>query len=333
MASPLHHPPRTRAARDLARLAAATATATRTAAGAAEPVAEPVVLADRPEVTVVRAGSVVAKAHAAGTDVAALGLRLRVARDPALAGILLAPLPPGNVTLTRDGRAATTWPYGTPVDPDDADAVPWEAAGRLLAALHAVRLPLAGAGAGVGALPAMAGPVRTARVVERIRALPGHAAARRAVAAVWEGLPAWCRGEATRVEASLCLCHGDFHLGQLVRHPGPAIAGSAPWLLIDVDDLGLGDPAWDLARPAAWYAAGLLAEDDWQRLLGAYRPGWEDPWPRLDAPARALTAHFAARALLRADAAGRALTGEEETFVDACARIRRIRGTPGAGSV
>ena len=63
------------------------------------------------------------------------------------------------------------------------------------------------------------------------------------------------------------LCHGDLHLGQLVRHPAP----HGPWRLIDVDDLGLGDPAWDLARPAAWYAAGLLPPGRLDRFLGAYR--------------------------------------------------------------
>jgi aminoglycoside phosphotransferase (APT) family kinase protein len=278
------------------------------------------VLADRPEVTVVRVGDVVAKAHAVGTDEAALAVRLRIAADPALAGILLPPLPPATVTRLRDGRAATMWPYGTPVDPDDAGAVPWEVAGRLLAALHAVRLPRP------GPLPPMGGPARTARAVARALAIPGHAAARRALAGVWDALPPWCRGETVEETPNApVLCHGDFHLGQLVRHPGPG----GPWLLIDVDDLGLGDPAWDLARPAAWYAAGLLPPADWRRLLTAYRPDW-DPWPRLDAPARALTAHFTARALLRAERSGRALTWEEEAFVDACARIRR---TPDAGSV
>jgi hypothetical protein len=34
-------------------------------------------------------------------------------------------------------------------------------------------------------------------------------------------------------------------------------------VLIDVDDLGVGDPAADLARPAGFWAAGLLPDGDW----------------------------------------------------------------------
>ncbi len=129
------------------------------------------------------------------------------------------------------------------------------------------------------------------------------------------------------------LCHGDFHLGQLVRHPSPA----GPWLLIDVDDLGTGAPAWDLARPAAWYACGLLPPGDWDRFLSAYRaadgpavPAREDPWPSLDVPARALTAQTAARAVTKAVAAGRDLDEVERSLVDACSRMAAVRpSTPG----
>lgn len=122
----------------------------------------------------------------------------------------------------------------------------------------------------------------------------------------------------------MALCHGDFHFGQLVRHPVPG----GPWRLIDVDDLGLGDPAWDLARPAAWFAAALIGPGEWDRLLGSYQAAagraGEDPWPGLDVPARALTAQLAARALVRASTDGATLEEVGEALVDSCVRIAAL---------
>ncbi|MBW5485476.1 phosphotransferase, partial [Streptomyces bambusae] len=138
------------------------------------------------------------------------------------------------------------------------------------------------------------------------------------------GPPAGAGGGGPAPAAST-LCHGDLHLGQLVRHPAPA----GPWRLIDVDDLGLGTPAWDLARPAAWYAAGLLAPEVWTRFLDAYRaaggpaagePG-SDPWPRLDLAARALTVQTAALGVAKAARAGRRLDDVERAMAESCARI------------
>ncbi|CAL9374527.1 hypothetical protein SUDANB106_00936 [Streptomyces sp. enrichment culture] len=309
-------------------------------AAAPDGTARPVVLAERADATVVRSGSVVAKAHAPGGDSGRLALRLSVAAHPLLSRVLLAPLPvtadpPGGapeagrgpegrlLDTLPDGRPVSLWPYGTPVDPGAPDAAPWEAVGVLLARLHAVppaALP--------GPLPPMRGPAKAARALEVLRRTVRRTAAVRAVEAAWARLPAWTRDEAPPPRAD-ALCHGDLHLGQLVRHPAP----DGPWRLIDVDDLGLGDPAWDLARPAAWFATGLLAPADFGRLLDAYRaaggtalPGGADgppadPWPRLDAPARALTAQLAARALVRAEAGGRAPDETDRALVDACSRI------------
>ncbi|MEU4878111.1 aminoglycoside phosphotransferase family protein [Streptomyces sp. NPDC021608] len=271
-------------------------------------------LADRADATVVRHGDAVAKAHAPGTGAAALAERLAVAAG--LPDVLLPPL--ASTPAELHGRLVTFWPYGAPVDPLDPDAAPWEAAGGLLARLHRTSVP--------AGLPPMRGPGKAALAVARLAA----AGSRPAVAAVlgaWRTLPAWARAEAPMPARGAVLCHGDLHLGQLVRHPAP----DGPWRLIDVDDLGVGVPAWDLARPAAWFACGLLPPDEWTRFLDAYRggggpavPASGDPWPALDVPARALTVQTAARAVAKSAAAGRPLDEVELCLVDACARMGSV---------
>ncbi|MGW4027111.1 phosphotransferase family protein [Streptomyces sp. NPDC005009] len=268
-------------------------------------------LAAREDATVVRHAGTVAKAHAPDADPAELTLRLTVATR--LPGILLPPLTPTPTEL--HGRLVTHWPYGTPVDPDDPDAAPWEAAATLLARLHRAPAPTA--------VPPMRGPAKAAHAVALLRTTAPHHPATAPVLHAWATLPPWARGEAPMPDTTT-LCHGDLHLGQLIRHP----AHNGPWLLIDVDDLGTGVPAWDLARPAAWYACGLLSPDEWHRFLTAYRtaggpavPPDGDPWTALDVPARALTAQTAARAVTKAVAAGRPLDEVEQSLVDACARM------------
>ncbi|MFJ9827893.1 phosphotransferase family protein [Streptomyces sp. NPDC101160] len=361
-------------------------------------------LADRDDGTVVRHGDLVLKAHAPGGDPEELRSRTAVAALPALADVLLPPLPapslpsppflavpfpapslpaspfpaspppapslpasafpplppsapslpasafpplppsapslpatpfpspplPASLPAPRtsapaENRPLTAWPYGVPVDPADPDAAPWEAAARLLALLHRTPAP--------PGLPAMRAPVKAALAVERMRrAAPDHPATATVLRA-WRTVPEPAEAGPGPYRA---LCHGDFHLGQLVR-PG----GGPHWRLIDVDDLGVGDPAWDLARPAAWFAAGLLAPQVWARFLGAYEaaggpataapgqapgqaPG-SDPWSRLDVPARALTVQTAALAVAKSTVEERPLDEVEDVMIDTCARIGTLR--------
>ncbi|MEU8620382.1 aminoglycoside phosphotransferase family protein [Streptomyces sp. NPDC048623] len=280
-------------------------------------------LADRADGTVVRHGRLVLKAHGADGDPAALRARISVAALPALEGILLPPLPEPPESPAAARRSLSLWPYGTPVDPEDPGAAPWEAAGRLLAGLHRSPAP--------PGTPPMRAPLKVSLAVDRMcQAAPDHPATP-VVLRAWATVPAVPAPDAALPSA---LCHGDFHLGQLVRLGEP---GRDPrWRLIDVDDLGLGDPAWDLARPAAWFAAGLLSPEVWSRFLGAYEAAGgpatrgpatraPDPWARLDVPARALTVQTAALAVAKSTAEGRPLDEVEDVMIDTCARIGSLR--------
>lgn len=199
------------------------------------------------------------KLHAPRTDAAALARRLAVA---AASSPFLPPLDT-RVHAAPDGRRATAWPL---VEVADAasDVQPWAAAGALLAELHRVRTP--------ADLPRHGWPERLDRALERA---PSEL----------RGLGVRLASEARRDEPAILL-HGDWHLGQLGRWRGG-------WRLLDIDDLGSGDPAWDLARPAGFWACGLLPDADWHAFLDAYRaaggpavPPMTDPWPALELPAR-----------------------------------------------
>lgn len=204
----------------------------------------------------------VIKVHRPGTDPGALRGRLAVW--------------PGDVGLTpletdlRRTPPETTWPRVMPVS---SEAWVWGEAGALLGRLHR---PVTDA-------PHHGWPERLARAVERVQAdwlldLGNQLAS--LVANRDE--PAW-------------LIHGDFHLGQL------------GWLnnrlyLLDPDDSGAGDPAWDLARIAGFWAAGLLTDQAWHDFLDGYRSTADtglarcaDPWSQLDLPARVAVFVAAAR--------------------------------------
>ncbi|CRZ17572.1 phosphotransferase family protein [Mycolicibacterium neworleansense] len=236
-------------------------------------------------------GAVVHKRHRPGTDPRGLRSRLRAA---ARIDALVSPL--SDVPDAVDGRWLTRWPRveTLAVQPE---SVPWADIGRLLAALHTEPV--------TERLPPHGWPARLRRAVERARRHGDEVVIRAAA-----GLPdeAWRPGSDRR---PLTLVHGDFHLGQVGRRDGS-------WQLIDVDDLGLGDPAWDLARPAGFWAAGLIPDPDWTRFLGGYRAAGgpalpaPDPWPVLEPLARAAVIQAAAN------------DPDDELLAAACARMPQL---------
>ena len=223
-------------------------------------------------------GDVVYKLHRPGTDPRTLATRLRTAAG---SGSLLAPLT--TIPEPVGVRWRTRWPRVETVVPQP-ECAPWADAGRLLAHLHGepatVRIP-------------HGWPHRLRRMLRGADHDTIHRAAAELPAQVWRaGSP----------DRPATLVHGDWHLGQLGR-----LSATAPWLLIDVDDFGAGDPAWDLARPAGFWAAGLVPDDDWATFLDAYRDAGGpavpagDPWPVLEPFARAAVVHAAASGVAHGD--------------------------------
>ncbi|GAA5019896.1 aminoglycoside phosphotransferase family protein [Terrabacter aeriphilus] len=246
---------------------------------------------------VVVAGDTVTKLHHPRTDAARLAERLAVvAHGDGAREVWVQPLrdAPGRAA---DGRLTSVWPRVGVLDPEDGEQ-PWAEAGRLLADLHGWPVPLAATDR-PGTLPLRdhGWPARLARARARLGG-PGGS-----TAVMLGGLGDRLLDEVADEGAGRTgreirtVVHGDFHLGNLART-------GAGLRLLDPDDLGLGDPAWDLARPAGYWAAGLLADEDWDRFLGAYAdaggravPPGEDPWPRLDLPARCAVFVAAVRAV------------------------------------
>jgi hypothetical protein len=243
---------------------------------------------------VVRAGDLVAKVHDAPVPQGTLLLADR------LREVFVPPLAAGVV----GGRPVTLWPLGVPVREADLESPgPWASAGILLARLHREPVP-------PGIFGPCGAPARVERALSRLAATPSSVGPRAKIirdALSTVALPA---------APVPTLVHGDFHLGQVVHL-------EAGRRLIDIDGVGLGDPAWDLARMAAWYAAGVIPAKAWTMFLTAYSaaggpavaPG-ADPWPVLEPYARVLAVQTAAVAVAKHD------LDTAETFVAACRRMR-----------
>ncbi|MDN5725775.1 MAG: hypothetical protein L0G99_07565 [Propionibacteriales bacterium] len=253
-------------------------------------------MSTRSGATLLITDALVIKVHRAGTDLAALADRMAAVRaTPDLW------VPPAHheLRIAPDGRPATLWPKVAVVDP--SGTVPWAEAGALLAALH--RQPVTGL-----RLPTHDRSVRLRRARQRLVGSPYEIT----LGQVGDRLLTELAAAPTR---SPVLVHGDWHLGQL----GQMGQVDPVWRLLDLDDLALGDPEWDLARPAGWWAAGLLPDEDWNEFRLSYRQSsgavWADGWSALDLPARWAVYLAACRA---GNASGDSLPPEVATCLDIC---------------
>lgn len=259
----------------------------------------------------------VVKLHPAGTDSGALARRLELAGSPAAAGVLVAPsiaVPlrvPAEVADAWEGpwEWASVWPRLEVLEVGRSPGRDtWRRIGALAAELH--RLP-----APAGTPPA-GDLARLDRALTRLGAAEGviddDVGAVLTAGRLARDALVGCPGST--------LVHGDLHLGQLGRRP------SGPWRLMDVDDLGVGCPATDLARPAGFWAAGLLADSCWAAFVEGYRraggpaiPADGDPWPALEVHARAAVVVAAAGVLV--EATGTPADEGDWALVQACHRM------------
>ncbi|MGV8908466.1 MAG: phosphotransferase family protein [Propionicimonas sp.] len=245
---------------------------------------------------------VIVKIHGEGTDRERLRRRLHCMGGTDMDRVWIQPLIYAPIPAPDD-RLATVWPRVTVLS--TIDRPPWTEVGSLLAQLH--RMPIA------DDPPRLGGHSRLARAITYLQRGPADLA--------WLlDLAEPLADELLRQPAQETLAHGDFHLGQLGHTPL-----RRSWKLLDVDDFGIGDPAWDLASPAGFWRAGLLEEAGWETFLEAYReaggpavPPDGDPWPALALPARAAV-------LVAAVQAARTPGSEEmaSLLLAACGRLAR----------
>jgi hypothetical protein len=268
---------------------------------------------------------IVLKVHWPGTDPGALAARMRLACDPLLRGVLLTPLHPEPLPLA--GRWVTVWPLartlptsGGPLD------VPWPAAAQLLAELHNHRIPHP------EDLPECSQRERIERAVTDLVRICGNSDDGSPTGEARTVLAAWDRIRRERPGPFRALCHGDWHFGQMVQHLQPPPdrqrrRDRQDWRLIDIDDLGWGDPTWDLGRVAAFHALGVVPEQSWHLLTRTYRETGgpalpdDDLWRHLEQGARAHVVHCAARALTRHTLVGSQPDDLDRELLRACERM------------
>lgn len=251
-------------------------------------------------------GRIVLKVHWPGTAPGPLAARLRLAADPRLHDVLLGPVHPEPLPLAD--RWVTVWPLAEPL-PDTLGPfdVPWEAVARLLAGLHAHPVP------DPAQLPGSGQVERVERTMDDLLGTCGGPDGPSGPPQVPTVLAAWERVRDEGPGPVRAVTHGDWHFGQVVRPPGAADG----WRLIDIDDLGWGDPTWDLGRAAAFHLLGVVPRGPWRVLVSAYRDAGglalpdDDLWRHLERGARAHVVHAAARALIR-----HRLTGDHPDDLD-----------------
>jgi len=252
----------------------------------------------------------VSKLHAQYSNVSEIEVRLNLISLDSLRSQFLQPL--SRKPEVREGRALTLWPYAKPLPADSLEDVPWNDCAALIAALHKVELEPQLVALGSGWL------MRLSRSIEKLERMSASAE-RSIILEAAQTLPLFSSASWTHHKQSYI--HGDWHPGQVAYYENKLV-------FIDIDDVGIGNRMFDLAKPAAYFLAGLLPNHMWKEFSEGYQNSCnmsqenrDTFWSELELPARAAVIQSAITALTHASENLRALQNFEIELIKSCQRV------------
>lgn len=214
------------------------------------------------------------------------------------------------------GRLLTLWPAAHTFLPASVEQFEWVESAQLLAKLHSLSIPSSRLVRPAGWLS------RLGRLKSKIETSHAFPAEKKTLLAALATLPRL--GSTCWHMHTTSLIHGDWHPGQVAR-------SGHELKLIDSDDVGLGDPMWDLARVAGWSLAGVISNEVWNTFFSHYaaarllnKQQIETVWQNLELPARAAAILSAATGMLHAEKEQRELEDYEKELLESCQRIVKL---------
>ena len=253
----------------------------------------------------------VLKHHAGYIKPSEIERRLNLISLDALNSLFLQPL--SQKPQLDGGCALTIWPHATPFNPDSSSQdVPWNECAAHLAALHNADLDPGRIVLTSGWLP------RLSRSLAKLRGML-ECAERSLILEASQTLPHFSCSSWNLSQNSII--HGDWHPGQMVYFENRLV-------FIDIDDVGLGNRMFDLAKPAAFFLSGLLESNLWNEFRESYENSCQMAkvnrdhfWKDLELPARASVIQSAITALAHASESDRKLADFEAELIKTCQRV------------
>ncbi len=281
--------------------------------------------------TVLQHDSVIAKCHFAADNMM-LSEKIRTIQEPDFQSIFLQPHR-SSYHCQNDKFGISYWPEAERISPDKLTNAFWSEIGALLAKLHSTPIKNSN----------LRFPTELfsnfTQVNEKIAnsfaycsVNPKHKKHLKKINQAWISILTHKNFHKVVKDIRLrpkVWSHGDFHLGQIVFIKSH---GTTTARFIDFDTFCCSIPEWDLARPAALFAAGILPAHLWNSFIVSYagdkfnhKLNENKLWSKLDIPAKVMTVNLATIAVNRATLTDENLEDSELQLIETCKAISRDR--------